>query len=116
MIQAKTMKFLLLFTVITLLARFSTAQGNNNKTRNACDSYGVCGAFSSCNSEDSPICACLQGFEPMNKQEWGTGNWTNGCARRVPLNCQESTSNGSREDGFLKIDQSSGICSSLVRP
>ncbi|KAL0341133.1 UNVERIFIED_CONTAM: G-type lectin S-receptor-like serine/threonine-protein kinase [Sesamum radiatum] len=104
MIQAKTMKFLLLFTVITLFARFSTAQGNNNKTRNACDSYGVCGAFSSCNSEDSPICACLQGFEPMNKQEWDTGNWTNGCARRVPLNCQESTSNGSREDGFLKIE------------
>ncbi|KAL0403045.1 UNVERIFIED_CONTAM: G-type lectin S-receptor-like serine/threonine-protein kinase [Sesamum radiatum] len=108
MIQANTLNYLLFFTFITVVfsfcPRFSTAQGNNNATRNACESYGECGAFGSCNSEVSPICACLRGFEPTNKQEWDSGNWSRGCVRSVALNCQESTSDGSRKDGFVKID------------
>ncbi|KAK4436387.1 G-type lectin S-receptor-like serine/threonine-protein kinase [Sesamum alatum] len=108
MIQANTLNYLLFFTFITLFSscpRLSTAQGNNNATRNACESYGECGAFGSCNSEDSPICACLRGFEPTNKQEWDSGNWSRGCARSVALNCQESISDhGSRKDGFVKIE------------
>ncbi|KAI3471029.1 hypothetical protein Pfo_027692 [Paulownia fortunei] len=108
MIRAKTLNSLLLFTAVTLFSfcpRFCTAQGNNT-TRNACQSYARCGAFGSCNSQDSPICTCLRGFESENKQEWDSGNWTSGCVRRVPLNCQgnnSTPSNGSREDGFLKI-------------
>ncbi|KAL2248563.1 UNVERIFIED_CONTAM: G-type lectin S-receptor-like serine/threonine-protein kinase [Sesamum indicum] len=108
MIQANTLNYLLFFTFTTLLfsfcPRFSSAQGNNNATRNACESYGECGAFGSCNSEVSPICACLRGFEPSNKQEWDSGNWSRGCVRSVALNCQESTSDGRRKDGFVKID------------
>ncbi|KAL0452590.1 UNVERIFIED_CONTAM: G-type lectin S-receptor-like serine/threonine-protein kinase [Sesamum latifolium] len=108
MIQANTLNYLLVFTFITLLFSFcpgfSSAQGNNNATRNACESYGECGAFGSCNSDVSPICACLRGFEPTNRQEWDSGNWSRGCVRSVALNCQESTSDGSRKDGFVKID------------
>ncbi|KAL1537445.1 non-specific serine/threonine protein kinase [Salvia divinorum] len=54
---------------------------------NECDVYGKCGAFGSCNVMQSPICSCLRGFEPANEEEWGRGNWTNGCRRRKQLQC-----------------------------
>ncbi|GFP80787.1 g-type lectin s-receptor-like serine/threonine-protein kinase at1g11330 [Phtheirospermum japonicum] len=114
MIRAKNSNTLLLFTFITLFCfypRLCTSQeNNNNATRNACHSFATCGAFGSCNSQSSPICSCLKGFEPENKQEWDSGNWTSGCVRRVPLNCHVNNSNGSREeeeeeDGFLEIQR-----------
>ncbi|GER27208.1 serine/threonine-protein kinase [Striga asiatica] len=79
-----------------LLPSFSSAQ------RNPCDSYGVCGAFGICNSQSSPICSCLQGFYPRIRSEWDSGNWTSGCVRRVPLNCN-GTADGGTVDGFLRI-------------
>ncbi|KAL0012781.1 hypothetical protein SO802_007889 [Lithocarpus litseifolius] len=48
-----------------------------------CDFYGNCGAFGSCNSQNTPICNCLQGFEPKITKEWNRGNWTSGCVRRT---------------------------------
>ncbi|KAK6121923.1 hypothetical protein DH2020_044348 [Rehmannia glutinosa] len=109
MIWAKTLNSILLFfiTIFCFYPRFCKAQ-QNNTTRNTCESYARCGAFGSCNSQDSPICTCLKGFEPENKQEWDLGNWTSGCVRKIPLNCRgnnniSTSNNGSREDGFLKI-------------
>jgi hypothetical protein len=70
-----------------------------------CDVYGRCGAFGSCNSKNSPICSCLRGFEPKNAEEWNRGNWTSGCVRRTPLQC-ERMNNGSergKKEGFLKL-------------
>ncbi|GMY37160.1 G-type lectin S-receptor-like serine/threonine-protein kinase At1g11330 [Fagus crenata] len=74
--------------------------------QNECDVYGKCRAFGSCNPQNSPICSCLRGFEPKNKEEWNRGNWTSGCVRRTPLQC-ERVNNGSEEgkkDGFLKFN------------
>ncbi|XP_059436884.1 G-type lectin S-receptor-like serine/threonine-protein kinase At1g11330 [Corylus avellana] len=70
-----------------------------------CDVYAKCGAFGSCNSQNSPICSCLRGFEPKNTQEWNRGNWTSGCVRRTPLQCERKNngSDGSKKDGFLKL-------------
>jgi hypothetical protein len=70
-----------------------------------CDVFGKCGAFGSCNSQDSPICSCLWGFEPKNTQEWNRGNWTSGCVRRTPLQCERvnNGSGGGKIDGFLKL-------------
>ncbi|XP_057764691.1 G-type lectin S-receptor-like serine/threonine-protein kinase At1g11330 [Salvia miltiorrhiza] len=56
---------------------------------NECDVYGKCGPFGSCNALQSPICTCLRGFEPVNEDEWGRGNWTNGCRRRNQLQCEK---------------------------
>ncbi|XP_045799177.1 G-type lectin S-receptor-like serine/threonine-protein kinase At1g11300 isoform X2 [Trifolium pratense] len=72
-----------------------------------CDIYGVCGTFASCNSQNSPICSCLKGFEPKNKEEWNRQNWT-GCVRRTPLQqCErernQNTSADKKADGFLKL-------------
>ena len=72
-----------------------------------CDIYGICGAFASCGLESSPICSCLRGFEPRNQQEWNRQNWTSGCVRRTPLQCErannQNTSADNKEDGFLTL-------------
>ncbi|XP_026405166.1 G-type lectin S-receptor-like serine/threonine-protein kinase At1g11300 isoform X1 [Papaver somniferum] len=76
-----------------------------------CDIYGKCGPFGSCNALDSPICSCLQGFEPKSKDEWSNGNWLGGCVRRTELQCHTnnnaiSTGEVRKElDGFLKLDK-----------
>ncbi|XP_051125772.1 G-type lectin S-receptor-like serine/threonine-protein kinase At1g11330 isoform X2 [Andrographis paniculata] len=92
---------LVLFSATVVAAiwpRVCTAQENNT-----CDTHARCGAFGSCNSHDSPICSCLQGFYPRNAQEWDAGNWTSGCVRKVPLNCESN--NGGREDAFLRLQE-----------
>jgi hypothetical protein len=70
-----------------------------------CDVYGKCGAFGSCNSQNSPICSCLCGFEPKNPEEWNRGNWTSGCVRRTPMQCERvnNGTEGGKKDGFLKL-------------
>ena len=77
-----------------------------NALKSECDVYGMCGAFGSCNSQSSPICSCLPGFEPKNAEEWSSGNWTSGCVRRTPLQCERVNSTGGdagKMDGFLKL-------------
>ncbi|KAK1557127.1 hypothetical protein Q3G72_018523 [Acer saccharum] len=70
-----------------------------------CDVYGWCGEFGSCNPEKKPICSCLRGFEPKTVQEWNRGNWTSGCVRKSPLQCERINQTGDvkKEDGFLKL-------------
>ncbi|KAL2336839.1 hypothetical protein Fmac_011285 [Flemingia macrophylla] len=72
-----------------------------------CDVYGMCGPFASCNSQSSPICSCLKGFEPMNKEEWNRQNWTSGCVRRTLLKCErvkeQNTNLDLKEDGFWEM-------------
>ncbi|XP_075666911.1 G-type lectin S-receptor-like serine/threonine-protein kinase At1g11300 [Castanea sativa] len=70
-----------------------------------CDIYGKCGAFGTCNPNKSPICSCFQGFEPNNLKEWNRGNWTSGCVRRTPLQCERVNTGGGegKKDGFLNL-------------
>ena len=70
-----------------------------------CDVYGKCGAFGTCNPQNTPICSCLQGFKANNAEEWNRGNWTSGCVRRTPLQCERVNAGGDegKKDGFLKL-------------
>ncbi|TYG81854.1 hypothetical protein ES288_D01G038800v1 [Gossypium darwinii] len=72
-----------------------------------CDVYGKCGEFGMCNSKKRPICSCLKGFKPRNAEEWSRGNWSSGCFRTTPLQCQRDNNNGSGagqgDDGFLEM-------------
>ncbi|EOY12712.1 Serine/threonine kinases,protein kinases,ATP binding,sugar binding,kinases,carbohydrate binding [Theobroma cacao] len=60
-----------------------------------CDNYALCGAYGSCNASNTPECSCLKGFVPQFPKNWDAKNWSNGCARKTPLNCST--------DGFLKF-------------
>ncbi|KAM4102870.1 hypothetical protein ACJW30_06G035300 [Castanea mollissima] len=60
-----------------------------------CNFYGKCRAFGS------------WGFEPRNTEEWKGGNWSSGCVRRTPLQCERVSTTGgegSKMDGFLKLN------------
>ena len=67
--------------------------------------YGTCGPFGICSEFESPICRCLNGFEPKFLDEWSKGDWSGGCVRRTPLQCEKNsiTSKGRKGDEFLKL-------------
>ncbi|KAL2331507.1 hypothetical protein Fmac_019088 [Flemingia macrophylla] len=60
-----------------------------------CDNYAICGVNSDCDVSNSPTCECFQGFIPKSLENWNSHNWSEGCVRRVNLDCGNS-------DGFLK--------------
>ncbi|KAI9105178.1 hypothetical protein K1719_022707 [Acacia pycnantha] len=61
-----------------------------------CDDYGICGAYGSCTIKESPICKCLDGFEPKLPQEWRKNKWSDGCVVKNSHTCR----NG---EGFKKL-------------
>jgi hypothetical protein len=60
-----------------------------------CDNYALCGAYASCNINNSPVCACLEGFLPKSPKDWDSVDWSKGCVRRTSLECNDG-------DGFRK--------------
>ncbi|KAD3066904.1 hypothetical protein R6Q59_018911 [Mikania micrantha] len=52
-----------------------------------CDEYGLCGPYASCNIDQSPVCECLKGFVPTSADQWRVADWSQGCRRRTPLEC-----------------------------
>jgi hypothetical protein len=55
-----------------------------------CDNYALCGAYATCNINKSPVCACLEGFLPKSQTDWDLADWAAGCARRTPLECNDT--------------------------
>ncbi|XWS28051.1 hypothetical protein CRYUN_Cryun25bG0032600 [Craigia yunnanensis] len=64
--------------------------------RDACDNYGFCGAYGSCDSTEVIPCQCLKGFEPKASNDWDSTNWSRGCVRTKPLDCP-------KRDTFIKF-------------
>ncbi|WJZ96242.1 hypothetical protein VitviT2T_014945 [Vitis vinifera] len=73
--------------------------------KSECDVYGTCGASGICSSGNSPICNCLKGYKPKYMEEWSRGNWTRGCVRKTPLQCERTNSSGQQGkiDGFFRL-------------
>ncbi|KAI3675439.1 hypothetical protein L1987_85029 [Smallanthus sonchifolius] len=53
-----------------------------------CDEYTLCGPYASCNIDQSPVCKCLKGFEPTSPDQWRVADWSQGCRRTIPLDCE----------------------------
>ncbi|KAH1120602.1 hypothetical protein J1N35_003762 [Gossypium stocksii] len=52
------------------------------------------------------INSCLKGFKPRNAEEWSRGNWSSGCFRNTPLQCQRDNNGsgaGQGDDEFLEM-------------
>ncbi|KAL8046830.1 hypothetical protein ABFX02_08G199400 [Erythranthe guttata] len=62
-----------------------------------CDNYGRCGPNGICRMHENPECECLKGFVPKYLNEWSVFDWSGGCVRPAPLDCE-------KEDGFLKME------------
>ncbi|KAL2496275.1 G-type lectin S-receptor-like serine/threonine-protein kinase [Forsythia ovata] len=64
--------------------------------RDPCDNYGRCGPNGICRINKIETCECLRGFTPRSQQDWDSRDFSGGCTRIRPPNCQ----NG---DGFPKM-------------
>ncbi|KAH0985560.1 hypothetical protein GBA52_012737 [Prunus armeniaca] len=63
--------------------------------KDQCDSYGECGPFGICDTNASPVCKCVRGFQPKNLEAWNLGNGLDGCVRKRELKCTK--------DKFLRL-------------
>ncbi|XP_059623671.1 receptor-like serine/threonine-protein kinase SD1-8 isoform X2 [Cornus florida] len=63
--------------------------------KDQCDIYKECGPYGICDTNSSPVCKCMTGFEPKNAQAWELRYGLDGCTRKSKLNCND--------DGFLTM-------------
>ncbi|KAJ8631013.1 hypothetical protein MRB53_024336 [Persea americana] len=68
-----------------------------------CEAYSLCGAFSFCSQTTLPFCRCLQGFTPRSPIDWNFSDWSAGCSRRTPIQCESNSSAKGERDGFLMM-------------
>ncbi|PHT50739.1 G-type lectin S-receptor-like serine/threonine-protein kinase [Capsicum baccatum] len=54
-----------------------------------CDTHSLCGIYGSCDIDNTPVCGCLEKFVPKYPQQWEKGDWSEGCVRRTPLDCNK---------------------------
>ncbi|KAL5712993.1 hypothetical protein ACHQM5_015112 [Ranunculus cassubicifolius] len=63
--------------------------------RDHCDTYKICGAYSTCDISDMELCQCLKGFKPKSPEAWSQLDWSMGCEHQVPIKC-------SHQQGFKR--------------
>ncbi|XP_052201072.1 receptor-like serine/threonine-protein kinase SD1-8 isoform X8 [Diospyros lotus] len=63
--------------------------------KDQCDNYMECGVYGICDINASPVCKCIQGFEPKDLQAWKMRNGSSGCVRTSELTCHG--------DGFWQL-------------
>ncbi|RDX95314.1 G-type lectin S-receptor-like serine/threonine-protein kinase SD2-2, partial [Mucuna pruriens] len=51
------------------------------RPENASQVPGLCGRFGVCVEEASKLCECLNGFQPVDSDGWGSGDYSRGCHR-----------------------------------
>ncbi|XP_034927215.1 receptor-like serine/threonine-protein kinase SD1-8 [Populus alba] len=92
-IATKNLYSRLTVTSSGLLQRFAwipeTQQWNKfwYAPKDQCDNYRECGAYGVCDSNASPVCKCLKGFQPKNHQAWDLRDGSGGCVRKTNLEC-----------------------------
>ncbi|KAL0301118.1 UNVERIFIED_CONTAM: G-type lectin S-receptor-like serine/threonine-protein kinase [Sesamum radiatum] len=64
--------------------------------RDPCDGYGQCGPYGVCRIDRATKCECFKGFAPESQQDWDLQDWSGGCTRTRPLNCEGG-------DGFVEV-------------
>ncbi|XP_059437344.1 receptor-like serine/threonine-protein kinase SD1-6 [Corylus avellana] len=69
------------------------------------DVYALCGAFGVVQYPDnfSNPCECLRGFKPFLMEDTRLNDWSGGCVRKSPLQCENNTHGSVKKDWFMKI-------------
>ncbi|XP_051133689.1 G-type lectin S-receptor-like serine/threonine-protein kinase At4g27290 [Andrographis paniculata] len=70
----------------------------NSIPQDPCDEYGKCGSFGMCTTGAGIICECLKGYVPKHKKDWLLQDWSGGCTRTSPMNCDHI-----EKHGFLEV-------------
>jgi hypothetical protein len=77
-----------------------------SRPENISDVYGLCGAFGMNNGDFGDFsnpCVCLNGFKPFSIEETNQSDWSGGCVRKSPLQCENNTYANGKKDWFMKI-------------
>ncbi|KAJ7943936.1 receptor kinase 3 [Quillaja saponaria] len=61
-----------------------------SRPRELSDVYAHCGAFALFRGNALENCACIAGFEPFSIEETRVHDWSKGCVRKHPLQCEDS--------------------------
>ncbi|XP_062177118.1 G-type lectin S-receptor-like serine/threonine-protein kinase At1g11330 [Alnus glutinosa] len=67
------------------------------------DVYGLCGGFGVYRGNSSIPCECLKGFEPFSMNYTRLNDWSGGCVRKSPLQCENNTYSNGTKDWFMKM-------------
>ncbi|VAH14353.1 unnamed protein product [Triticum turgidum subsp. durum] len=69
--------------------------------RTQCEVYALCGAYGCCSLDALPYCNCVKGFSLKVQSDWDLQDYSGGCKRNTPLQCQtNSTSAQTPSDKF----------------
>ncbi|XBJ15355.1 hypothetical protein VPH35_007266 [Triticum aestivum] len=69
--------------------------------RTQCEVYALCGAYGCCSLDALPYCNCVKGFSQKVQSDWDLQDYSGGCKRNTPLQCQtNSTSAQTPSDKF----------------
>ncbi|XP_051215409.1 G-type lectin S-receptor-like serine/threonine-protein kinase At2g19130 [Lolium perenne] len=69
-----------------------------------CEVYAVCGVYGSCNANTLPFCNCIKGYSQKVQSDWDLQDFSGGCKRNVPLQCQTNSSSGqAKPDKFYTM-------------
>lgn len=72
--------------------------------RTQCEVYALCGAYGSCSLTALPYCNCIKGFSQKFQSDWDLQDYSGGCKRNVPLQCQaNSNSAKTQPDKFYTM-------------
>ncbi|GLT37748.1 hypothetical protein SLA2020_120490 [Shorea laevis] len=61
----------------------------NTPSPDTCEKYALCGKFANCYNNRSPLCSCLEGYLPKSPEDWNSENWSGGCVRDTPSDCEK---------------------------
>ncbi|KAL2327855.1 hypothetical protein Fmac_021282 [Flemingia macrophylla] len=69
--------------------------------RDICDTYNPCGSYANCMVDSSPVCQCLEGFEPKSSEN--ATDLSQGCVTSEPWRCRVKGRDGFRRFVGLKF-------------
>lgn len=82
-----------------------------SEPENICGAVSTCGTFATCRSDTKHTCRCLPGFEPKLKEEWDSGDYSNGCQRKSEICIKEEV----EARDFLTINMKVRKTSNIVK-
>ncbi|KAL6896794.1 hypothetical protein ACP4OV_007366 [Aristida adscensionis] len=76
-----------------------------SQPRTQCEVYALCGAYGSCSLNVMPFCTCIKGFSQKVQSDWDLQDYSGGCKRNVPLQCQTNLSSAQAQpDKFYTME------------
>ncbi|KAG6722431.1 hypothetical protein I3842_03G159500 [Carya illinoinensis] len=74
-----------------------------SQPKTQCEVYAFCGAFGSCDQLSQPFCKCLKGFSYKSPKDWNLSDYSGGCVRKTPLQCENTSPANGKKDKFLTM-------------